>query len=89
MLEDLGMDEDNEGVLLPSANSTILKKVIEWATYHKDDPPTPDDDENEDKGTVDISSWDADFMKIDQRKRSSYSFSPPIISTSKTLLISL
>ena len=67
MLEDLGMDEDDEEVVpLPNVNSTILKKVIQWATYHKDDPPTPDDDENKEKRTDDISSWDADFLKVDQ-----------------------
>jgi len=67
MLEDLGMDEDDEEVVpLPNVNSTILKKVIQWCTYHKDDPPTPDDDENKEKRTDDISTWDADFLKVDQ-----------------------
>ncbi|GJQ84795.1 hypothetical protein Trydic_g21193 [Trypoxylus dichotomus] len=45
---------------------SILKKVIQWATYHKDDPPPPEDDENKEKRTDDISSWDADFLKVDQ-----------------------
>lgn len=37
MLEDLGMDdEDEEVVPLPNVTSTILKKVIQWATNHKD-----------------------------------------------------
>lgn len=67
MLEDLGMDEDEEEVVpLPNVNSAILKKVIQWATYHKDDPPPPEDDENKEKRTDDISSWDADFLKVDQ-----------------------
>ncbi|RWS07785.1 S-phase kinase-associated protein 1-like protein [Dinothrombium tinctorium] len=67
MLEDLGMDEDDdEAVPLPNVNSTILKKVIQWATYHKDDPPPPEDDENKEKRADDISSWDADFLKVDQ-----------------------
>lgn len=67
MLEDLGMDEEDEEVVpLPNVNSTILKKVIQWATYHKDDPPPTEDDENKDKRTDDISSWDADFLKVDQ-----------------------
>ncbi|OXU21390.1 hypothetical protein TSAR_014798 [Trichomalopsis sarcophagae] len=64
MLEDLGMDEDEEEVVpLPNVNSAILRKVIQWATYHKDDPPPPEDDENKEKRTDDISSWDADFLK--------------------------
>jgi S-phase kinase-associated protein 1 len=38
MLEDLGMgdEEDEEIIPLPNVNSTILKKVIQWATNHKD-----------------------------------------------------
>ena len=63
----VGMDEDEEeAVPLPNVNSAILKKVIQWATYHKDDPPPPEDDENKEKRTDDISSWDADFLKVDQ-----------------------
>ncbi|KAK3735676.1 hypothetical protein QZH41_011996, partial [Actinostola sp. cb2023] len=38
MLEDLGMDEDDDdAVPLPNVNAAILKKVIQWATHHKDD----------------------------------------------------
>ncbi|CAK9305109.1 unnamed protein product [Gordionus sp. m RMFG-2023] len=66
MLEDLGMeDEEEEVVPLPNVNAAILKKVIQWATHHKDDPTPPDDEERE-KRTDDISSWDADFLKVDQ-----------------------
>ena len=62
-----GMDEDDEEVVpLPNVNSAILRKVIQWATYHKDDPPPPEDDDNKEKRTDDISSWDADFLKVDQ-----------------------
>ncbi|GFS42028.1 hypothetical protein TNIN_241071 [Trichonephila inaurata madagascariensis] len=67
MLEDLGMDDDEQEVVpLPNVNSAILKKVIQWATYHRDDPPPPEDDDSKDKRTDDISSWDADFLKVDQ-----------------------
>ena len=58
------MDEDEEeAVPLPNVNAAILKKVIQWCTYHKDDPPPPEDDENKEKR---ISSWDAEFLKVDQ-----------------------
>ena len=53
-------------VPLPNVNAAILTKVIQWATYHKDDPPLPEDDENKEKRTDDICSWDADFLKVDQ-----------------------
>jgi len=67
MLEDLGMDEsEDDPVPLPNVNAAILKKVIQWCTYHKDDPPAPEDDENKEKRTDDISSWDTEFLKVDQ-----------------------
>ena len=68
MLIDFGMDDagEEEVVSLPNANAAILKKVIQWAQYHKDDPPPPEDDENKEKRTDDISSWDSDFLKVDQ-----------------------
>ena len=66
MLEDLGMNEgDEEVVPLPNVNAAILEKVIQWATYHKDDLPLPKDDKNKEEKT-DISPWDADFLKVDQ-----------------------
>merc|ERR1712102_25566 len=58
MLEDLGMEEDcDEAVPLPNVNAAILKKVIEWAEHHKNDPPMAEEDENKEKRTDDISSW--------------------------------
>merc|ERR1712024_180214 len=67
MLEDLGMEEEEDEVVpLPNVNAAILKKGIQRCTYHKDDPPPPEDDENKEKRTDDISSWDSDFLKVDQ-----------------------
>jgi S-phase kinase-associated protein 1 len=68
MLEDLGIEEDDQEVVpLPNVNSTILKKVVQWAQYHKDDPPPPgDEEENRERRTDDISQWDQDFLKVDQ-----------------------
>ena len=70
MLEDLGItgeEDDTEAVPLPNVNATILKKVLEWATYHKNDSlPKKDDVEDEDKPKT-LSSWDDDFFKaVDQ-----------------------
>ena len=60
MLEDLGgMEDGDEVVPLPNVNAAILKKVIQWSTYHKDDP-------DQEKKTDDIISWDNDFLKVDQ-----------------------
>lgn len=67
MLEDCGMDEGEDAVVpLPNVNSAILRKVLQWANYHKDDPQPTDDDENKEKRTDDIPSWDSDFLKVDQ-----------------------
>lgn len=70
MLEDLGIaggDGEEDVIPLPNVNSAILRKVLQWANYHKDDPvPATDEDETKEKRTDDISSWDADFLKVDQ-----------------------
>lgn len=67
MVEDLGLEENEDELIpLPKVNAAILKKVLAWSTYHKNDPAPQDDDENKEKRTDDISSWDADFLKVDQ-----------------------
>jgi len=67
MVENLGLEEDDEEIVpLPNINSEILKKVIEWATYHKDDPPLPEDYETLEKRTDDICAWDAEFLTLEQ-----------------------
>jgi len=70
MLEDLGMDEnDDEPVPLPNVSASILKMVIKWATHHKDDPPAPEEEEEDkrDKRTDNIEPWDQEFLKVDQQ----------------------
>ena len=67
MLDDLGMDEnDEEAVPLPNVNAAILKLVIQWATYHKDDPMPNDDDSTNTAENINISDWDASFLSVDQ-----------------------
>lgn len=68
MLEDLGIDEDEgEVVPLPNVNATTLRKVLEWATFHMDDQPTTQhEEETHEKRTDDICPWDRDFLRVDQ-----------------------
>ena len=68
MLEDLGLEDQDEDevVPLPNVNAAILKKVIQWSTQHKDDPPITEEDENKEKRSDDIPSWDIEFLKVDQ-----------------------
>ena len=72
MMEDLGLeDKEEESVPLPNVSSDILKKVIEWMTYHKDDSaPQPikedtedDDDAWKEKEPLEIGSWDKEFFE--------------------------
>ncbi|KAH8316928.1 hypothetical protein KR074_006606, partial [Drosophila pseudoananassae] len=65
MLEDCGLEDDGI-VPLPNVNSTILRKVLDWAHYHKDDKEPEEDDESKEKRTDDINTWDADFLRVDQ-----------------------
>ncbi|EDW78440.1 uncharacterized protein Dwil_GK16429 [Drosophila willistoni] len=65
MLEDCGM-EDDENVILSMVNSTILKKTLEWAEYHKADAQPPKDDESKEKRTDYINPWDANFIDVDE-----------------------
>ena len=57
MMEDLGLDEEDEGGMVPlqNINADILKKVIHWATHHKDDPtpvPVEAEEDNIFKGNI-------------------------------------
>ena len=67
MIDDLGLKDDDEKVPLPNVNAAILRKVIEWAEHHKDDPaPSAEDEETRDRRTDDISDWDQKFLNVDQ-----------------------
>ncbi|GMS85110.1 hypothetical protein PENTCL1PPCAC_7285 [Pristionchus entomophagus] len=70
LLQDLGLDDsENDGqdpIPLQNVNAAILKKVIAWCTFHKDDPPMAEDNDQREKRTDDIPSWDTEFLKVDQ-----------------------
>ena len=43
----------------------ILRKVMDWCEYHKNDPPIEDDDDDGSrKRTDDIAKWDQEFMQV-------------------------
>jgi len=64
MLEDVG--ESDNSIPLPNVTGPILQKVIEWATYHKNDPPPQPDEDLKQKVTDDIEEWDLEFCRVDQ-----------------------
>lgn len=67
MVADLGEETMTEAIPIPNVNAGVLKKVIEWCTHHRADPPTAaDDDSDSRKKTTDIDEWDAKFMQVDQ-----------------------
>jgi hypothetical protein len=44
-----------------------MKKVLEWCTQHRNDPPaSQDDDSDSRKKSTDIDEWDQKFMQVDQ-----------------------
>ena len=55
--------------MTPHSLRTIKKTLKVHEIFSQDDPPLPEDDENKEKRTDDISSWDADFLKVDKGKR--------------------
>lgn len=66
MLEDMG-GEITQAIPIPNVNESVLKKVIEWCTHHRNDPPASQDDDSESrKKTTDIDEWDQKFMNVDQ-----------------------
>jgi S-phase kinase-associated protein 1 len=83
LLEDLGGDNEEAipipNVCIPTifayeyfltiaqVNEAVMKKVLEWCTHHRKDPPaSQDDDSDSRKKSTDIDEWDQKFMQVDQ-----------------------
>lgn len=71
LLQDLGLDDDESNQAqdpIPVQNVTapVLRKVISWCQYHYNDAAPSDDQDNREKRTDDIASWDVEFLKVDQ-----------------------
>uniref|UniRef100_A0A6G1SE86 S-phase kinase-associated protein 1 n=1 Tax=Aceria tosichella TaxID=561515 RepID=A0A6G1SE86_9ACAR len=58
--------EDDEPIPLQNVTGAILKRVIQWAQYHRADKNENNDDDQKEKRSDDINSWDSDFLKVDQ-----------------------
>ena len=77
MLEDLGIETENDGeeiketLPLPNITAMILKKVIDWCEFHKDDKESDDQEEapngeRKQREIVPLSDWDKEFVKVDK-----------------------
>ena len=45
----------------------VLKKVLEWCTHHRNDPPTSQEEDGDSrKKSTDIEEWDQKYMQVDQ-----------------------
>ncbi|PIC32122.1 hypothetical protein B9Z55_012576 [Caenorhabditis nigoni] len=71
LLQDLGFDDndsnrDADPIPVQNVSTPILKKVISWCQYHYQDTAPADNQDNREKRTDDITSWDVEFLKVDQ-----------------------
>ncbi|PFH59072.1 hypothetical protein XA68_12837 [Ophiocordyceps unilateralis] len=54
-------------VPIPNVNEAVLRKVLEWCEFHRNDPPPVQDEESDArKKSTDIDDWDQKFMQVDQ-----------------------
>ncbi|TPX74855.1 hypothetical protein CcCBS67573_g03880 [Chytriomyces confervae] len=66
MIKDVG-DADKVSISLPNVSGAILRKVLEYATMHKDDPPeVPEIEPKLSWSSNDIEDRDKQFLNLDQ-----------------------
>ena len=59
-----GGTRNEEPIPLAKISSPVMKKVIEWAEHHKNDPMTNKEGVGANDG---ITAWDSQFLRVDQR----------------------
>merc|ERR1712226_396566 len=64
----MGDEEDEEEIPLPNVSSVILQKIIQWVTHLLENNEHEEDaiENNENKDEA-ISTWDTDFLNVDQK----------------------
>lgn len=58
--------EDDEPIPVQNVSGSILRRVIQYAQYHRNDKNDNTDDDQKEKRSDDICAWDVDFLKVDQ-----------------------
>jgi len=66
MMDHIEIAEDDEPIPIQNVSASILKRIIQWAQYHRNDKNENDEDSQREKRSDDISAWDSDFLKVDQ-----------------------
>ncbi|KAJ1335072.1 S-phase kinase-associated protein 1 [Microdochium nivale] len=67
MLEDLGDAAVGQTIPIPNVTEPVLRKVIEWCEHHRNDPPSTNEEETDNrKKTTEIEEWDQKYMQVDQ-----------------------
>lgn len=69
MIGNSELKEDHRVILELPIRKDVLLKVIEWVTYHKDDPPQLPRQlslQNNERRTDNIPRWDMDFLDLPQ-----------------------
>ncbi|EDW82744.2 uncharacterized protein Dwil_GK10153 [Drosophila willistoni] len=67
MLESSAVEEDENAVVpVLNVDSTILRKVLTWASHHRYDPQPTEEDESIERRREMIRPWDAHFINVDQ-----------------------
>lgn len=62
---DIGSDDDDP-IPIQNVTGSILKRVIQWAQYHRNDKNDNTEDDQREKRSDDIGAWDSEFLKVDQ-----------------------
>ena len=57
-----GYKSNGEPILLSNIASPVMKKVIEWAEHHKNDPQA-----NQAGMGENSTAWDSQFLRVDQK----------------------
>lgn len=60
-------DKEEKEIPLPNVKGTVLKKVVEYMTYHCDNPAKEIDKPLKSSNMAEaVSQWDADYVDVDQ-----------------------
>jgi len=60
-------DQDEKEIPLPNVKSSVLKKVVQYMTYHVDNPPKEIEKPLKSQNMAEVvTQWDADFVDVEQ-----------------------